>query len=61
MDIFVLGFDAKDAKRKMLMGRAICSDLGMWSFVDQGVVEFESEDDMRLALRKLDDTEFRNP
>jgi len=27
----------------------------------QGVVEFESEGDMRLALRKLDDTEFRNP
>ncbi|GFH25864.1 uncharacterized protein HaLaN_23902, partial [Haematococcus lacustris] len=26
-----------------------------------GVVEFESQDDMKLAIRKLDDTEFRNP
>jgi arginine/serine-rich splicing factor 1/9 len=26
-----------------------------------GVAEFESEDDMRLAIRRLDDTEFKNP
>ncbi|MEW5299820.1 MAG: hypothetical protein WDW38_010845 [Sanguina aurantia] len=26
-----------------------------------GIVEFETKDDMRLAIRKLDDTEFKNP
>lgn len=26
-----------------------------------GVVEFDSADDMAAAIRKLDDTEFRNP
>ena len=26
-----------------------------------GVVEFESQDDLDLAIRKLDDTEVRNP
>lgn len=26
-----------------------------------GVVEFENQEDLDLAIRKLDDTEFRNP
>lgn len=26
-----------------------------------GIVEFETFDDMKLAIRKLDDTEFDNP
>jgi hypothetical protein len=26
-----------------------------------GVVEFENQDDLDLAIRKLDDTEFKNP
>ncbi len=26
-----------------------------------GVVEFETYEDMKLAIRKLDDTEFKNP
>ena len=26
-----------------------------------GVVEFDNADDMKLAIRKLDDTEFKNP
>ena len=26
-----------------------------------GVVEFDNQDDLDLAIRKLDDTEFRNP
>ena len=26
-----------------------------------GIVEFESEEDLKYAIRKLDDTEFDNP
>jgi hypothetical protein len=26
-----------------------------------GIVEFETYEDMKLAIRKLDDTEFNNP